>query len=179
MEARTITSIYSLSYVLLRVLIFHCNPLLYSGNMIMALRAPSTASASKRNSARLDVLRMLLTEKPTLKHAASTISNSPRDSLCPLDEDIEDRGRSRSRRGVDLDRHSEGKPSRNALAQHIVESSTGQPQLTPTSRRCSGNSTGRATTHHLPGPHGDKRAGSFAFSARTCKHMSATLFALA
>lgn len=76
----------------------------------MSLTLPRSSSTnSKRNSARLDLLSMMLNSSPTQKKKSSSASDSPHDSLSPLDdvsrEDLLDRGRSRS--AVELSRVEE------------------------------------------------------------------------
>lgn len=76
----------------------------------MFLSVPrSASSSSKRNSARLDLLSTMMSSPSNTKKPSSSSSDSPRDSLSPLDEnariDVLDRGRSRS--AVELSRVDE------------------------------------------------------------------------
>ena len=73
----------------------------------MALIVPRSSSTnSKRNSARLDLLSILTADSQTHNKKSSTASDSPRDSLSPLDDIARDNvlyeGRSRS--AVELSR---------------------------------------------------------------------------
>ncbi len=76
----------------------------------MAIIVPRSSSTnSKRNSARLNLLSLLTADLQTQKKKSSSTSDSPRDSLSPLDDAAQDNvlyeGRSRS--AVELSRIEE------------------------------------------------------------------------
>lgn len=79
-----------------------------SPNMSLVIPRSSSANA-KRNSARLDLLSTLTTDPQSQQKKSSSASDSPRDSLSPLDEIARDNALygSRSRSAVELSRVEE------------------------------------------------------------------------
>ncbi|KAK3683054.1 hypothetical protein LTR37_020618 [Vermiconidia calcicola] len=98
----------------------------------MSLTVPRSISGSKRNSARLDLLTVLL-NSPSQAEQPSRSVGSPRDSLSPLDERArnEQTEKGRGRRAVDLTREENASeyaienPDREAAANDDAQEAAG------------------------------------------------------
>ena len=126
----------------------------FNMSLLTAVPRSTSSASSKRNSARLDLLTAVLNSPQTQKKPSSSDSDSPRDSLSPLDDcgrdEFQDRGRSRC--AVDIARVEDPFSDGNRDSQ-IVFAINGKQQLTIcTTRSKFPRRTYRArTSHHLPG----------------------------